>query len=643
MGKLSTLIASTVLARVIGAQTCNTTTLSADTPTTGNVVLKSFSYCGGTLDTQAYINNLAYNKLVRLYFTNRQGQSTPLTSIGLSYNDSIDGTSWELWGSSRPIYIDGITQLLNITYDVVEQGLEFDQILNLAVTASGAPEPALPSPPAPYATPKGFGNDITDFLDASNSSSQLITSLHNMFININPAIEGAANGTVIAGRSGPYFDSRQPDYAYDWVRDSSLTMEVVQTLYAAATTSGPKTQYESLLFQYAAARAAEQNAQNLQTGLGEPKFYLNNSVYEKPWGRPQNDGPATAAITLMEFAESYLGAGGDVSMVKEKLYDSGNYPDAAPIQRDLLFVAQNWMSLSFDLWEEESADHFYTRMVQRRALVLGAQFADKMDDAATATALRTAADTLSGTLSQFWDVNRGILLYKHGQVKLDKASLLDAAVPLGVIHGYANDSIYSYTNDQVQSTMVRFVTSFINEYPLANRTQTDPASGLTLGVPIGRYPEDVYTGTGTEKHGGNPWYLTTAAVAQYMYATAAEFTMAENITATNTSLSFFNYFVPDLEIKVGETYVIDSQPFSKIIDSLVGWGDAFMRTIKYYTPSDGSLAEEYNRNSGTPQGCVDLTWSYASIITAAIQRSKARNPVDVDYVRDLANVGFTPN
>lgn len=79
-----------------------------------------------------------------------------------------------------------------------------------------------------------------------------------MFVNINPAIEGAVSGVVVAGRSGPFFDSKLPDYAYDWVRDSSLTMEVVQTLYAAATNSTAKSQYENILFQYAAGRAVEQ-------------------------------------------------------------------------------------------------------------------------------------------------------------------------------------------------------------------------------------------------------------------------------------------------------------------------------------------------------------------------------------------------
>jgi glucoamylase len=66
-----------------------------------------------------------------------------------------------------------------------------------------------------------------------------------------------------------------------------------------------------------------------------------------------------------------------------------------------------------------------------------------------------------------------------------------------------------------------------------------------------------------------------------------------------------------------------------------------MRTVKYYTPDDGSLAEEFNRDTGAPQGAADLTWSYASVLTAAFARAELRG--ENGYVRSLANLGATPN
>ncbi|KAK5133340.1 hypothetical protein LTR04_004790, partial [Oleoguttula sp. CCFEE 6159] len=68
--------------------------------------------------------------------------------------------------------------------------------------------------------------------------------------------------------------------------------------YAAATVPSARSAYQQILFEYAQARATEQNDPN-------QKFYLNNTVFSGPWGRLQNDGPTTSVITLMEFAYVY--------------------------------------------------------------------------------------------------------------------------------------------------------------------------------------------------------------------------------------------------------------------------------------------------------------------------------------------------
>lgn len=144
-------------------------------------------------------------------------------------------------------------------------------------------------------------------------------------------------------------------------------MDVVASLYAAGNVPAQQAMYENLFFNYSMARATEQNDPNLQTGLGEPKFNLDNSVFTGPWGRPQNDGPATAAIALMEFSYAYLAQHpNSQSTIMQMIYDSSDYPTTAPVQKDLLFVSTNWSSPSFDLWEEEESDQFYTvRIINR--------------------------------------------------------------------------------------------------------------------------------------------------------------------------------------------------------------------------------------------------------------------------------------
>ena len=115
----------------------------------------------------------------------------------------------ELWTTSTPLYIDGITELLNLTYIASDIGETYVQTLNLPVNASGAAAPTLASPPAPYATPKGFGADITHWLSV-NVGSEAETAFTRMFLNINPDVDGAAEGTVVAARSGPTYTQTNP-------------------------------------------------------------------------------------------------------------------------------------------------------------------------------------------------------------------------------------------------------------------------------------------------------------------------------------------------------------------------------------------------------------------------------------------------
>lgn len=154
---------------------------------------------------------------------------------------------------------------------------------------------------------------------------------------------------------------------------------------------------------------------------------------------------------------------------------------------------------------------------------------------------------------------------------------------------------------------------------------------------LSRYPEDVYNGTGTAENGGNPWFLCTAAMSELFYRAALELNSAGKMTVTNNSLPFWTYFVPGAGLS-NDTYTSDSDGFKGAIAGLQGWGDAFMRLVKYHGGEGGHLSEEYDRNTGEMVGAADLTWSYAGLLTAAFARAELSG--DENYVRDLANLGF---
>lgn len=130
-------------------------------------------------------------------------------------------------------------------------------------------------------------------------------------------------------------------------------------------------------------------------------------------------------------------------------------------------------------------------------------------------------------------------------------------------------------------------------------------------------------------------------MAQYMYSASAEYDDAGCITVTDINLSFFNYFAPDVKVRAGKTYCSKSRTYRALIASLNGWGDAFMRRVQFQTPTDQRLSEQYDKETSEQVGAADLTWSYASVLTAALARAEARG--EKNYAKRLANMGFEPN
>ena len=133
-----------------------------------------------------------------LYYTNADDVNTALTVLSLGYAESVPSTDWEIWSASNPdAYLDGVARLTNITYQATGVNQNYKQQLGQSVTASG-PAPSTSTIPAPYASPTGFSQDITDWL-APSTGSQAANALSYLFSNIE--VQGAANGTVIAAQS----------------------------------------------------------------------------------------------------------------------------------------------------------------------------------------------------------------------------------------------------------------------------------------------------------------------------------------------------------------------------------------------------------------------------------------------------------
>jgi glucoamylase len=366
---------------------------------------------------------------------------------------------------------------------------------------------------------------------------------------------------------------------------------------------------------------------DLGRGLGEPKFNTDGSAFQGDWGRPQDDGPALRALVFIRLANNLLDQGqvDQVTLVKTKLYQS-TFPNSSLVKRDLEYVSHNWQNTSFDLWEEVRGNHFYTRMVQRRALREGAKLANRLNDPGAANWYNLQAAAIEKALNDHWDAKKGYLLATlNRDGGLDyKTSNLDAAVVLAVLHGHIpGDAFFAPTDDMVLATAQALAAVFSdpNLFPI-NQVVKNPEGGI-MGPGIGRYLEDRYSGQNNNFQ-GNPWVLCTTALAELYYRAANEWAKKGLIVITERNQVFLASLNSQKfgNLKIGSTFMTGDAAFDDILAEVRLAADGYLRRVRYHSFPDGSLSEQMNRSTGFMQSAVDLTWNYASVLTTLSRRSQ---------------------
>jgi len=376
------------------------------------------------------------------------------------------------------------------------------------------------------------------------------------------------SGAIIASPS-----RQAPDYYYDWVRDSAIAMGLISQRFQASRGDEDKQR----LTRYVDWVERTQNAMAPHGVdiLGEPKFHLSGAVYSGAWGRPQNDGPALRAMALIRFAKTLLDDG-DNHYVATHLYQANLDPSSmGAIKKDLEYTAHHWQEENFDLWEEVYGHHFFTALLQRRALIDGAALAERLSDGTAAAFYRKQAQVIELRLRQHFNPDNGLIeasLSPHPGPQ--KWKELDTAVVLAVLLDKGEDRFIALDNPYLKNTVDALKTNFATEYPINYSKK-----GAVL---FGRYPGDTYDGYHTDGQ-GNPWFILTATIAEYYYR-----------LATQT----FS--------KKGET---------PLFLDMVQKGDAYLQLVKEHSP-ELQMKEQINWKTGIQQGAESLTWSYTAVLSA---------------------------
>ena len=378
-------------------------------------------------------------------------------------------------------------------------------------------------------------------------------------------------GSVVASPVLASYDP-DPDYFFHWYRDSAVVMDALRILYERGTLGDEAVQlfgefvHFSLGLDQVDGRVLVQHPEwrervqpdfvrhlrpdtELVQAYGErirseTRLNPDGSLDISTWARPQHDGIATRALTLMRW-------------LQQPALDPALRAGAARLlHADLEYTRRHWSQPCYDIWEEDLGMHYYTLCTAAAALG---------DDPA-----RASIDAL---LDGFWDNEGG---YYHSRTLASGAASpkqLDIAVILAAVHTDLPGVRHSPADPRIHATLRCLEELFAAQYPINAQRRAG------CGPAMGRYAGDVY-------YSGGAYYFSTLGAAELCYLAACR-------------------VAPEA-----------AQPWLQR-------GDAFLETVRAFTPATGDLSEQFDQKTGAQSSSRNLTWSYAAFITAVAARGRA--------------------
>lgn len=455
---------------------------------------------------------------------------------------------------------------------------------------------------------------------ASTVKTPITDSALSAKLVANISVQGTKPGSVIAAPS-----LNDPNYFYHWTRDTAFVTDALAGLYDRSQGS-EKARFESLIDDVISFGRQNQllstlsgGFENFFKGYGEPRFHVDGSPDWDDWCRPQNDGPALRALAAIHYVNILIGEG---KLNKAKTIYSTD-PRYSYLKSDLEFISHHWRDANCSLWEDAYGHFFFTSLVQRRALLFGADLAATLGDPLAAEFYVREARSLESEINLHWYPEGGYVVNNLNPPNGlgDNPMNLDSSVILAVNFAQGKDGYFGPDDERILATAHKLKEVFRSAYPI-NLIQQD-GEKQSLGTAVGRYPGDKYDGHGFS--GGNAWFLLVHAFAEFNYRLAR--TLRDNgyVVITQLNSKFFND-LPGIKsfVKPGDKIESNDPRFLNIIAGLKESGDEYLRRSLFHAGFDGSMNEQIDRVTGNMRGVPDLTWSYASLFTARWARESVR-------------------
>ncbi|MBO0881581.1 MAG: hypothetical protein J2P17_14825 [Mycobacterium sp.] len=367
------------------------------------------------------------------------------------------------------------------------------------------------------------------------------------------------------------------NYVFNWVRDAAIVAMELSTAALPDALSSVLDDYVTFAARCQAGAPDE---------LDRAKYSICGELVDWP---PQNDGPALQGLAI-------LGLFGRLSdPVKDTARDV--------LSADLRFVLQQYPQPNFNLWEEVNGQSLFTRSVQLKFLRAIA----KNKVVAAPPELADAVAWLSERLPEHVENERyvSILDPKEPRLGYDPNADVIAACIYGAIQ--PTDPVLLNTAAALRQAFTEGAGAYVINEADAKRQ---------IGPLIGRYPGDVYDGfhVSADEAGastGHPWVVCTANYAELYYRVAAEIKRRHKVPEDPRAA----LFLAQAGCDKGATP-------SKVAAALRAAGDRMLQAIVYHS-DHLELSEQFHADTGYESSVRNLSWSYASSLSALRARDAA--------------------
>jgi glucoamylase len=366
------------------------------------------------------------------------------------------------------------------------------------------------------------------------------------------------------------------DYVYNWTRDAAIA--AIELAAGPLPTGQPLIDY----VQFA------QTCQNSANGIGHfdrGSFLINGTP--RSW-TDQTDGPALQTLA--------------VAGLYAKLDAPTQATAEAVIAANLNFLQGAYQGETYNLWEEEQGASFFARSVQLQCF---RAIAANTAGVPVPDWLPAAIPWLENALASHWN---GQYYQSMLPVPTDYRAPYDPNIDIvmAAIYGAipVTDTKLLATAAQLRSQWADSGSKYF--YPINGADQQ-----RGIGPMLGRYPGDVYDGDTDAQAGDHPWAVSTANFAELYYRLAEQVITAGTVPLDSLSAGFFS--------QVG---INASTTAAEAATALQGAGDQMLQAVIFHS-DNLELSEQFDATTGYEKSVSNLTWSYASFLSAV----RARNAI----------------